>query len=199
MADLTGNTGWKSTPNPAIKQRLNWAITKGTSVENSSQVIISLWLKKDPAIQNEPTSSQDCKFNIECNGVVHRDVQISNNMTLNANNQEMCVARVVLGAVVHNVDGTKTTTLKASGGFGGTSINYYSLNISKSVTFPAINRASSLSNIASTVIGNNATISFTPYSRFFYYKFRRLWIFLQKSCQLISNAIFHYSSYFTIT
>lgn len=172
MADLTGNTGWKSTPNPAIKQRLNWAITRGTSAENSSQVIISLWLKKDPAIQNEPTSSQDCKFNIECNGIVHRDVQISNNMTLNANNQEMCVARVVLGAVVHNVDGTKTTTFKASGGFGGTSINYYSLNISKSVTFPAINRASSLSNIASTVIGNNATISFTPYSMTFYYKFR---------------------------
>lgn len=172
MADLTGNTGWKSTPNPAIKQRLNWAITRGTSVENSSQVIISLWLKKDPAIQNEPTYSSDCRFNIECNGVVHRDVQISNNMTLNANNQEMCVARVVLEAVVHNVDGTKTTTFKASGGFGGTSISYYSLNISKSVTFPAINRASSLSNIASTVIGNNATISFTPYSRFFYYKFR---------------------------
>jgi len=172
MADLTGNTGWKSTPNPAIKQRLNWAITRGTSVENSSQVIISLWLKKDPAIQNEPTYSTDCRFNIECNGVVHRDVQISNNMTLNANNQEMCVARVVLEAVVHNVDGTKTTTLKASGGFGGTSISYYSLNISKSVTFPAINRASSLSNIASTVIGNNARISFTPYSRFFYYKFR---------------------------
>ncbi len=172
MADLIGNTGWKSTPNPAIKQRLNWAITRGTSVENSSQVIISLWLKKDPAIQNEPTYSSDCRFNIECNGVVHRDVQISNDMTLNANNQEMCVARVVLGAVVHNVDGTKTTTLKASGGFGGTSISYYSLNISKSVTFPAINRASSLSNIASTVIGNNATISFTPYSRTFYYKFR---------------------------
>ena len=172
MADLTGNTGWKSTPNPAIKQRLNWAITRGTSVENSSQVIISLWLKKDPAIQNEPTHSTDCRFNIECNGVVHYDVQISNNMTLNADNQEMCVARVVLGAVVHNVDGTKTTTLKASGGFGGTSISYYSLNISKSVTFPAINRASSLSSIASTVIGNNATISFTPYSRFFYYKFR---------------------------
>ena len=172
MADLIGNTGWKSTPNPAIKQRLNWAITRGTSVENSSQVIISLWLKKDPAIQNEPTHSTDCRFNIECNGVVHYDVQISNNMTLNANNQEMCVARVVLEAVVHNVDGTKTTTLKASGGFGGTSISYYSLNISKSVTFPAINRASSLSSIASTVIGNNATISFTPYSRFFYYKFR---------------------------
>ena len=172
MADLTGNTGWKSTPNPAIKQRLNWAITRGTPTQNTSQVIISLWLKKDPNIQNEPTLSDDCRFNIECDGVVHYGVQISDSMVLNANNQEMCVARVVLGGVSHNIDGTKTAVFKATGGFGNTSIDYYSLNISKSVTFPSITRSSSLSNIATTNIGSNATISFVPYSRFFHYKFR---------------------------
>ena len=172
MADLIGNTGWKATPNPAIKQRLNWAITKGTSTENTSEVIISLWLKKDPNIQDEPTLSDDCRFNIECDGIVHYDVQINDTMVLNANNQEMCVARVVLLGVPHNVDGTKTAVFKATGGFGGTSIDYYSLNISKSVTFPSITRSSSLSNIATTDIGSNISVSFVPYSRFFYYKFR---------------------------
>lgn len=170
MADLTGNTGWKSTSNPAIKQRLNWAITNGTSVQNTSIVIVSLWLKKDPAIQNEPTSSSNCRFKLEFDNIPTDNIQINNSMTLNANNQEMCVARQVFEGVAHNIDGTKTTTFKVTGGFGGTSIS--SLSISKTVTFPTINRASSLSNIASTVIGNNATISFTPYSRFFYYKFR---------------------------
>lgn len=175
MADLTGNSGWKQTPNAAIKQRLNWAVTTGNSNQNSSTVIISYWLKKDPNIQNLETSSSDCRFKIECGGKTVSDSQIdqyySRSMTLLPNNTEKCVARHTF-TIPHNPDGTKSIKIKVSGGFGGTSINYYSLTVSKTLTLPAIKRASTISGVSNVVIGNNTDVSWTPYSKDFYYRLK---------------------------
>lgn len=171
MADLTGNSGWKSTLNSAIKQRMNWAITKGSSSANSSTVVISFWLKKDPNIQNQTTHSTDCRFRIECAGQVNASAQLNSSMSIPADNTERCYARATF-TVPHNSDGTKSATFKVTGGFGATSIYYYTLEVSKTVTFPTIPRASTLNAISSTVIGNDATISWVPRSANFYYKLR---------------------------
>lgn len=175
MADLVGNSGWKQTPNAAIKQRLNWAVTTEGSALNYSTVIVSYWLKKDPNIQNLATTSNDCKFTIQCGGKTVSNSQIdqyyNQSMTLLPNNTEKCVARHTF-TIPHNADGTKSITIKVTGGFGGTSISYYKLSVSKTLTLPTIKRASLISGVTNTVIGNNVSVSWTPYSRSFYYRLK---------------------------
>lgn len=172
MADLTGNSGWKRTPNAAIKQRLNWAVTTNAT-QNTSTVIVSYWLKKDPNIQNLATTSDDCKFKIECGGKTVSNSQIdqyyNSSMTLLPNNTEKCIVRHTF-TIPHNADGTKSITIKVSGGFGGTSVNYYTLTISKTITLPAIKMASTIIGITDAVIGNNISVSWKPYSKNFYYR-----------------------------
>lgn len=174
-ANLIGNSGWKQTPNAAIKQRLNWAVTTGNSTNNSSTVVVSYWLKKNPNIQNLPTTSTNCHFKITCGGQTVSDSAIdqyyNSSMTLPANNTEMCVARHTF-TIAHNQDGTKSINIKATGGFGGTSITYYKLSVSKSLTLPSITRASTITSASNVYIGNNVSIKFTPNSKNFYFRLK---------------------------
>lgn len=74
----------------------------------------------------------------------------------------------------HNNDGTCSTTLSAEwcSGVSGSSWTPYSMNLSQSVTFNTIPRASSITSASDVTAGNNVSVKWTPNASSFTFKIR---------------------------
>lgn len=188
-----GNTGWLATTNSAITQMMKWKITPGSASENKSSVQVWYYLKKNPAIQNTTTSSTDSTFTITVAGQTHQQAHVSKSVP--ANNTQTLIISHTFG-ISHNDDGTKSATITVSGGLAGTTIS--SLKTSKTVTFPTIARASTITSASNVTLGNAPTIKWTPYAKSFWYKLKfsiGQWSHTTGAIHPNTTSTFSYSSY----
>lgn len=169
MATTNGNSGWLSTNNAAIKQMLSWEIVTGNAVSNTSSVTLRFLLKKDPAVQNLTTTSTYSNFTLSCDGQTYMVNGVARTVYADNVAYEMVSHTFT---VTHNTDGTKSATFAIAGGLGGTSIYYYTLQISRTVTLPSINRNSAIDAFPSFTFGNATQVKFTPKHSSFSYKIK---------------------------
>ena len=163
---LSGNfTG--STDNQYIQPKIVWSASQSTT-GNYSDVTATLYYSRT---NTGYTTSGTWSGSITINGTkVSGSKSIS--ITYNSNTKAMS-AKV---RVPHNSDGSKSVTIKASGGISGTSLE--STTISKTVTLNTIPRSSSISSVANMSGGSaitlssseNCVVSWTPASSSYYYK-----------------------------
>lgn len=146
------------TDNEYISAQVIWTSTVNTD-KNQSTVTATLYYKRT----NDYTTYGTGSFTITINGEV---TKVTNYISFG--NDEWVEAMSATVTVAHDSDGSKSITISASGGIPGTSLEWTSL--SGTADLGTIPRASTITAVSNTTLGNKCSVKWTPRSAAFRYK-----------------------------
>ena len=158
---MASGTIYGSTGNQYIDSKIEWSSTANNTA-NTSTVTASLYYKRN---NTGFTTSGTGSFSLTIDG---QSQSASKYLTITESGWVLAIA--ITKTVAHNLDGTKTITISASGSIPNTSLS--STACSGRVSLDTIPRASTITSAYAATLGSRCKIVWTPASTSFYYKVR---------------------------
>ena len=169
MAIGTINLSKSKTSGSYIEGKIEWEATADTSTNTSKNVVAKLYVRKGSTettltVATEGTWSYALTVNgSKVSGAVHKSVLTD----------WVLIATKTVSSISHDADGRKDIVISGSvTAPAGTSFNGHVTSGSKTVSFDTIPRASVIASTASTTLGSNCNVRWTPAAKTFRYRLR---------------------------